>query len=172
MTASKVLFTLCLTVGLTAFASSPKGLVSTAPRLSKAEIAAAGLANPGDQPEGYYVSEDGDLSLRITKSGFIKPEFSLVLTNGQKLPLEFPRKLRFIDDEEVYRTRGETVISYYTNIGILTCRHPVTFDFDDLYGKGETLRLHATIPQTFGLDAYGRCLSYGQRHITAKFIRE
>jgi len=172
MTASKFLFALCLTVGFSAFAASPKGLVSTAPRLTKAEIAAAGLADPADHPEGYYVSEDGDLSLRITKSGFLKPEFSLQLTNGTKLPLEFPRKLRYIEDEEVYRTRGETVISYSTNLGILTCRHSVTFEFADLLGKGESLRLHATIPQSFGLDAYGRCFSYGQRHITAKFLRE
>lgn len=172
MTATKFLFALFLTAGLTAFAASPSGLSQKAPRLTKAEIAAAGLADPADHPEGYYVSEDGDLSLRITKSGLVKPDFSVKLTNGTSLPLDFPRKLRYIADEEVYRTKGETTISYYTTIGLLTCRHPVTFEFEDLLGKGETLRLHATLPQTFGLDAYGRCLSYGQRHITVKFIRE
>jgi hypothetical protein len=171
MTWHKILFTLCFIVGSVSFAAAPRGLAPTAKRLTQSEIAAAGLADHTDHPEGYYVSEDGDLSLRITKSGFLKADFGVMLTNGTKANLDFPRKLRFIEEEEVYRTRGEVALSWFTTIGYLTCRYPVTFEFEDL-DKGDKIRLRATIPQTMGLDAYGRCLSFGSRYINVRFARE
>jgi hypothetical protein len=171
MQLSKILFALSFTVGLTAFATTPKGLTATAKRLSKAEIAAAGLSDPADHPQGYYVSEDGDLTMRITKGGFVKPDFGVLLTNGTKAALEFPRKLRYIEDEEIYRTRGETSLAWSTNLGVLTCRYDVTLEIDDL-SKGDSLRVRARVPQNMGLDAFGRCITIGSRTITVRFNRE
>lgn len=168
----KILFTLVFAVGFTAFGASPKGFAPSSKRLTKAEIAARGLDVRVTIPQGYYVSEDGDLSFSITKTGYLKTDFGVQLVSGTKAPLDFPRKLRFIESEEVYRTKGETAVSWYTTLGVLTCRYPVSFEFTDLNADGEKLRMRATIPQSMGIDAWGRCINFGTRYITARFVRE
>lgn len=159
---------LALCIGLNAFAEAPKGLVQTVkPALRSGEA----RDHTVDFPQGYYVNEDGDLSLRITKTGMLRTEFGIVMTNGTKAPFDFPRKLRYIESEDVYRTKGEIALFWLTNLGYLTCRYPVTAEVEDL-GKGESIRVHFALPAQMYLDVYGRCVSYGTNHKTARFNRE
>lgn len=171
MNLQKILFTLCLIVGSTAFATAPRGLAPMGKRLSKAEIAAAGYLDHGNYPSGYYTSENGDLTMRITKSGYVKPDFGIMLVNGTKAPMDFPYKLKFNEDEEVYKTRGETTVSWNTTVGLLTCHYPVSLEVDDL-GHGDRIRIRVRFPQNLAIDAYGRCLSYGTNTVTHSFDRE
>jgi hypothetical protein len=122
-------------------------------------------------PQGYYVSEDGDLTMRITKSGFFRPDFGVLLPNGTKTTLNFPRKLRYDEEEEAYRTRGETSLVWYTTIGAITCSYPLSAQVEAL-GDGARLRVRITMPQQMSIDTWGRCLSLGQRTQTIRFERE
>lgn len=168
MTFRNWLLALCVTLGTNAFAASVVGFTPT----ENYSVAAPTPADaPAALPQGDYVSEDGDLTMRISKSGIVKADFAIMLTNGTKAPLEFPRKLRFNKDEEVYSTNGDTILSWWTNVGMLTCRYPVRLEIRDL-GEGAKIRARFEIPANMSLDAYGRCFSYGTTTKSIKFERE
>lgn len=120
---------------------------------------------------GRYRNDD-DKSQRFTvdTNHRLTTNMAVVDSFHHTHPLSFPHRLKFDDLKELYATTGYFTATYQGPYGIVNCQFPAKFEGD--FGEdAKIVDVTFRIPTQFGLDAYGRCLSWGSQAYPMAFSR-
>ena len=112
---------------------------------------------------GNYVQYNNHQAhLSIDETGHITTNINMT-TNVGSFPLNFPNRLRRIEESDRFLSKGHFYIRYYYPYfpNTVTCQFPMSLiaSYDD---EAEFLDATFTSPDTMGLDQMGRCYQFGK----------